>query len=215
MVDRCGGLTEPQILFRTDDAPHAANSRRERFLMATLRERQAPLKAQYETDPESAKLIMTVRSATSGDDPTRCTVATVGTPGGNGVAWEAGAHPMAGGEGDLACSGDLLLASLAACQEITLRMVAAAMGIELRNVEVNVEGDLDFRGTMGIDPETPVGFQHIRTSVRFDADATPDRLERLAARAERYCVVGATLRDGTALSTDIAARGTSGGPSDA
>ena len=131
--------------------------------MATLRERQAPLKAQYETDPESAKLVMTVRSATSGDDPTRCTVASVGMPGGNGVTWNAGAHPMAGGEGDLACSGDLLLASLAACQEITLRMVAAAMGIELRNVEVNIEGDLDFRGTMGIDPETPVGFQSIRT----------------------------------------------------
>jgi uncharacterized OsmC-like protein len=175
--------------------------------MTTLRERQAPLKAQYETDPESAKLVMTVRSATSGDDPTRCTVAT----GANGVAWEAGAHPMAGGEGDLACSGDLLLASLAACQEITLRMVAAAMGIELRNVEVNIEGDLDFRGTMGIDPETPVGFQQIRTSVRFDADAAPDRLQRLAARAERYCVVGATLREGTILSTDIAARDADGG----
>jgi uncharacterized OsmC-like protein len=104
----------------------------------------------------------------------------------------------------------LLLASLAACQEITLRMVAAAMGIELRNVEVTIEGDLDFRGTMGIDQETPVGFQRIRTSVRFDADATPDRLERLATRAERYCVVGATLRDGTALSTDIAPRDASG-----
>ncbi len=178
--------------------------------MATLRERQAPLKAQYEADPESAKLVMTVRSATSGDDPTRCTVATVGTPRGNGVVWEAGAHPMAGGEGNLACSGDLLLASLAACQEITLRMVAAAMGIELRNVEVTIEGDLDFRGTMGIDQETPVGFQRIRTSVRIDADATPDRLERLATRAERYCVVGATLRDGTALSTDIAPRDASG-----
>jgi uncharacterized OsmC-like protein len=179
--------------------------------MTTLRERQAPLKTQYEADPESAKLVMTVRSATSGDDPTRCTVASVGAPGGNGVAWEAGAHPMAGGEGDLACSGDLLLASLAACQEITLRMVAAAMGIELRNVEVNIEGDLDFRGTMGIDPETPVGFQQIRTSVRFDADAAPDRLQRLAARAERYCVVGATLREGTTLSTDIAARDGDGG----
>jgi uncharacterized OsmC-like protein len=182
--------------------------------MATLRERQAPLKAQYETDPESAKLVMTVRSATSGDDPTRCTVASVGLPGGDGVTWNAGAHPMAGGEGDLACSGDLLLASLAACQEITLRMVAAAMGIELRNVEVNIEGDLDFRGKMGIDPETPVGFQNIRTSVRFDADAAPDRLQRLAARAERYCVVGATLREGTTLSTDIAARDTGGVTSD-
>ena len=181
--------------------------------MTTLRERQAPLKAQYEADPESAKLVMTVRSVTTGDDPTRCTVAT-GAPGGKGVAWEAGAHPMAGGEGDLACSGDLLLASLAACQEITLRMVAAAMGIELRNVEINIKGDLDFRGTMGIDPETPVGFQNIRTSVRFDADAAPDRLQRLAARAERYCVVGATLREGTSLSTDIAPRDTGGDTSD-
>jgi uncharacterized OsmC-like protein len=205
-ADRCGGRDEPGILFRTDDAPRAAILRRVRTEMTTLRERQAPLKAQYEADPESAKLVMTVRSATTGDDPTRCTVGTIDAPGGSGVTWEAGAHPMAGGEGDLACSGDLLLASLAACQEITLRMVAAAMGIELRNVEVNIEGDLDFRGTMGIDPETPVGFQSIRTSVRFDADATPDRLQRLAARAERYCVVGATLREGTSLSTDIAPR---------
>src|SRR5215211_694754 len=211
---RCGGPREPRILFQTDDPPHVAVSRKARISMVTLRERQAPLKAQYEADPESAKLVMTVRSATAGDDPTRCTVATVGTAGGNGVSWEAGAHPMAGGEGDLACSGDLLLASLAACQEITLRMVAAAMGIELRNVEVNIEGDLDFRGTMGIDAETPVGFQNIRTSVRFDADATPDRLQRLAARAERYCVVGATLREGTTLSTDFAPRSTGGDAAD-
>lgn len=174
--------------------------------MTTLRERQAPLKAQYEADPESAKLVMRVSSATASDDPTRCTVASHGFMGGNGVSWEAGAHPMAGGEGDLACSGDLLLASLAACQEITLRMVASAMGVALRDVEVTVEGDLDFRGTMGVDPETPVGFQQIRTTIRFDADAAPDRLQRLAARAEHYCVVGATLREGTALATDIAAR---------
>ena len=174
--------------------------------MSTLRERQAPLKAQFEADPESAKLVMTVRSATSSDDPTRCTVAACDREGNTVVSWNAGAHPMAGGEGDLACSGDLLLASLAACQEITFRMVAAAMGIELRNVDVTIEGDLDFRGTMGIDPETPVGFQRIRSSIRFDADAAPDRLERLAQRAERYCVVGATLREGTALTTDIAPR---------
>jgi uncharacterized OsmC-like protein len=174
--------------------------------MSTLRERQAPLKERYQSDPETAKLVISVRSASSGDDPTRCAIATVDSLGPNGVTWEAGAHPMAGGEGDLACSGDLLLASLAACQEITLRMVASAMGIELRNVEVNVAGDLDFRGTMGIDPETPVGFERVRTTIRFDADAPPDRLQRLAARAERYCVVGATLREGTALTTDIAAR---------
>ena len=214
VADHCRGLGARQILYCTNDAPHAAESRKVSSSMTTLRERQAPLKAQYESDPESAKLVMSVRSATSGDDPTRCTVASVDVLGANGASWEAGAHPMAGGEGDLACSGDLLLASLAACQEITLRMVAAAMGIQLQNVEVNIEGDLDFRGTMGIDPETPVGFQRIRTSVRFDADATPDRLERLAARAERYCVVGATLRDGAALSTDIAARDAGGVLSD-
>jgi uncharacterized OsmC-like protein len=172
--------------------------------MTGLRERQAPLKARYQDNPESAKLVMTVRSATAGDDPTRCTIATDAPLG--GASWQAGAHPMAGGEGDLACSGDLLLASLAACQEITFRMVAAAMGISLKSLEVNVEGDLDFRGTMGIDPEIPVGFQQIRTTVRFDADAPADRLQRLAERAERYCVVGATLREGTALRTDIAPR---------
>ncbi|MFN8592448.1 MAG: OsmC family protein [Thermomicrobiales bacterium] len=171
--------------------------------MTTLRERQAPLKARYEGDPESAKLVMTVRSATAGDDPTRCTIATDAPLG--GATWQAGAHPMAGGEGDLACSGDLLLASLAACQEITFRMVATAMGIPLKSLSITVEGDLDFRGTMGIDPETPVGFQQIRSIVRFAADAPPERLQRLAERAERYCVVGATLRDGTSLVTDIAA----------
>jgi uncharacterized OsmC-like protein len=179
--------------------------------MSTLRERQAPLKAQYESNPDSAKLVMTVRSSTAdGSDPTRCAVTTAGYNGHSGVSWDAGAHPMAGGEGDLACSGDLLLASLAACQEITFRMVAAAMGIELKSLDVTVEGDLDFRGTMGIDRETPVGFQQIRSIVRFDADATPDRLERLAARAERYCVVGATLREGTKLTTDIAPSPTDG-----
>jgi uncharacterized OsmC-like protein len=181
--------------------------------MASLRERQAPLKARYEADPESAKLVMTVRSATASDDPTRCTIATDAPLG--GASWHAGAHPMAGGEGDLACSGDLLLASLAACQEITFRMVAAAMRIPLKALEVKVEGDLDFRGTMGIDPEIPVGFQQIRTTVRFEADAPPERLQRLAERAERYCVVGATLREGTTLTTDIAPRAAHEGGSDA
>jgi uncharacterized OsmC-like protein len=174
--------------------------------MVSLRERQAPLKSQYESDPDSAKLVISVRSATSGDDPTRCTISSFNAVGNHQTQWDAGAHPMAGGEGDLACSGDLLLASLAACQEITLRMVAAAMGIELRSVDIQVDGDLDFRGTMGIDPETPVGFQRIRTTIRFDADAPEERLQRLVARAERYCVVGATLREGTELTTDFAVR---------
>lgn len=173
----------------------------------SIRERQAPLKARYEADPESAKITFTIVSTTDGDgsDPTRVRIATTGE---NPVEWPVGAHPFAGGEGDLACSGDLLLASLAACQEITVRMVAAAMGITLDRLDVEVEGDMDFRGTMGIDPETPVGYQAIRTTIRIAADAPADRLERLAQRAERYCVVAATLRQRPDLSTtiDIAGR---------
>ena len=170
----------------------------------TLRERQAPLKARYEADPASARLTIAVRSATEGDDPMRCRIAPAA--GADATGWDVGAHPMAGGTDELACSGDLLLASLAACQEITLRMVAAAMNIPLQKVEVTVEGDLDFRGTMGLDPETPVGFDQIRTVIDVVADAPPDRLERLAQRAERYCVVASTLRHPPALTTTITTR---------
>ncbi len=169
----------------------------------TLRERQAPLKVRYETDPGSAKLTITVRSATAGDDPTR---ARIGSDAAGGVSWEVGAHPMAGGAGDLACSGDLLLASLAACQEITLRMVATAMGIALTAVDITVHGEMDFRGTMGVDPETPVGFQRIRTEIMIAADAPEDRLQRLAQRAERYCVVASTLRHSPVMETSFQAR---------
>jgi uncharacterized OsmC-like protein len=168
----------------------------------TLRERQAPLKTRYESDPESAKLTITVRSTTDGLDPTKVKIST---EAGGGVDWDVGAHPYAGGEGDLACSGDVLLASLAACQEITLRMVAAAMGITLDAVEVTVEGDMDFRGTMGIDADTPVGFQRIRTIVKISADAPADRLERLFLRAERYCVVNSTLRNSPVIETEFSA----------
>jgi uncharacterized OsmC-like protein len=169
----------------------------------TLRERQAPLKERYEADPESAKLTFTIQSRTPGhEDPTRVRIGTSGEPG---VEWGVGAHPFAGGEGDLACSGDLLLASLAACQEITVRMVAAAMGIQLQELEVTVEGDMDFRGTMGIDPETPVGFTAIRTKVRIGADVPPERLQRLAQRAEKYCVVASTLRQSPEMTLEFEA----------
>jgi uncharacterized OsmC-like protein len=168
----------------------------------TLRERQAPLKARYESDPDSAKLTITVRSTTEGNDPTK---ARISTEAGGGVDYDVGAHPYAGGGGDLACSGDVLLASLAACQEITLRMVAAAMGITLDAVELTVEGDMDFRGTMGVDPETPVGFQRIRTIVKVSADAPEDRLERLFQRAERYCVVNSTLQNSPVMETVFSA----------
>jgi uncharacterized OsmC-like protein len=166
----------------------------------TLRERQAPLKERYASDPNSAKLTLTVRSETLGDDPTRV---RIGTDAAGGVAWDTGAHPYAGGAGDLACSGDLLLASLAACQEITLRMVAAAMGITLERVELTVEGDLDFRGTMGVDAEAPVGFERIRTKIALTADAPEDRLQRLIQRMDRYCVVGTTLKQPPPLEVEV------------
>ena len=167
----------------------------------TLRERQAPLKTRYETDPDSAKLTITVRSTTEVDDPMRCRIATTALA--DPVAWDVGAHAMAGGGDERACSGDVLLASLAACQEITLRMVAAAMNIPLHRVELTVSGDMDFRGTMGVDPETPVGFTAIRTDIRLAADAPADRLERLVQRAERYCVVASTLRNSPELTTTV------------
>ena len=109
--------------------------------------------------------------------------------------WDSSAHPLAGGEGELPCSGDIFLASLAACQEITLRMVATAMGIELKKADVRVEGDMDFQGTMGTNSETPVGFTALRILVDVEADAPADRIERLVQRAEKYCVIASTLRN--------------------
>lgn len=170
-------------------------------LKSTLRERQAPLKARFQADPESAKATMRVLSSTQGSDPTRVQIRTVDggdTPIGQ---WDVGAHLMAGGDGELPCSGDLFLASLAACQEITVRMVASAMGITLDTLEVMVEGDMDFRGTMGVDRDTPVGFTAVRTNIRVVADAPADRLERLVQRAEQYCVVSSTLKNPPTLTT--------------
>lgn len=168
----------------------------------TLRERQAPLKAKYEADPDSAKITISVRSVTTGNDPVRCTIAADAN---SEWTWDSAAHPYAAGPGDTACSGDLLLASLAACQEVTLRMVAAAMNIALDEVEIVVEGDMDFRGTMGVDRETPVGFQRIRTKIAVKADAPADRLERLAQRAEQYCVVASTLKHSPEMETTFEA----------
>lgn len=179
----------------------------------SLRERQAPLKARYEADPASAKLTLAVRSVTNGDDPMRSQIAAFPGDGTRPVLFDSAAHPYAGGAGDLACSGDVLLAALAACQEITIRMVAAAMNLTLTKLELTVEGDLDFRGTMGVDPEAAVGFERIRTKVVLAADAPPDRLERLVQRAERYCVVNATLRQPPELVTTFETATGNGQPS--
>jgi uncharacterized OsmC-like protein len=117
-----------------------------------------------------------------------CKVETIG----RGVV-EAGLHPATGGDGSAACSGDMLLEALVGCAGVTLRAVATAMAISLRGGTVIVEGDLDFRGTLGVSKEVPVGFKEIRLRFDLDTDATPEQLESLLKLTERYCVVYQTL----------------------
>jgi uncharacterized OsmC-like protein len=152
-----------------------------------LREVQRPLKQGYRADPATA--LLTLRAAaTEQDSPMACSV-DIGR-----AVYAAQAHAGAGGPGTAPCSGDLLLGSLAACAQVTYQMVAAAMGVPVASVHVTAEGDLDLRGTLGIDPATPVGFTAIR--LRFDIDAPaagPDQLASVLEKTERYCVVLQTL----------------------
>lgn len=170
-----------------------------------VREIQAPLKARYQAEPEAAVVRLRVTSK-PGDlrDPFHWAGGPDAAPA---VTWRAGAHPGVGGTGDVPCSGDLLLGALAACQEITVRMVAAAMGIELQTLEVEAVGELDLRGTMGLDRQVPVGFTKIRcaTRVALKDDGRPERARRLLENAERYCVVLNTLRGSVPVETDFAA----------
>lgn len=164
---------------------------------------QRPLREAYEADPASAPLTLRVRSAPSDlADPLHCTVTPDSTPD---VTWRSGAHPAVGGTGDVPCSGDLLLAALAACQEVTLRMVAANQGIELLGVQIEVEGDWDPRGTLAMGREFPIGLTAVRchTSVRVGADVNEQRAERLLKSAERYCVVLNTLRAGMDVQSEF------------
>jgi uncharacterized OsmC-like protein len=161
-----------------------------------VRELQAPLKAQYEANPGEATVRMTVRSAgTELSDPLHCSVQPDSAAH---TVWQSGTHPAAGGHGDVPCSADLLLGALVACQEVTLRMVAAAMGIELESVEITATGTMDFRGTLGMSREVPVGLSGIECGVRVTVkdDGRPDRTQRLLENCERYCVVLDTLRRG-------------------
>lgn len=164
--------------------------------MMDLRETQAPLKEQYRAEPGAASL--TLRATASSDDanPVACSV-DIGR-----AVYEAQAHAGVGGAGTAACSGDMLLAALAACAQLTCQMVAASSGIPLRGVKVTVEGDLDLRGTLGLSRSAPVGFSAIR--VHFDLDA-PDvderQLRSLQRSTEAYCVVMQTLAKPPALET--------------
>jgi uncharacterized OsmC-like protein len=164
-----------------------------------VRELQRPIRERYAEDPGSAPRTIIVRSgAFDLADPLHCEVSPDAV---SGVAWRSGAHQAVGGIGDVPCSADLLLGALAACQDITLRMVAANSGIALEAVDVVVEGDWDPRGTLAMGREYPVGLTGIRcsTRVRVGGDVSGERAERFLRSAERYCVVLSTLRAGVAV----------------
>jgi uncharacterized OsmC-like protein len=158
-----------------------------------LRALQAPLKEAYRSTPEQA--VVTLRATGRLDETAvSCHVDT-----GRAMV-EAGLHPASGGTGLEACSGDLLLQALVACAGVTLRAVATALGLPVRGGEVRAEGELDFRGTLGVSREVPVGFRAIRLHFALDTDATAEQLATLEKLTERYCVVLQTLRTPPALS---------------
>ena len=157
-----------------------------------LRALQAPLKEHYRASPEAALITLRARGALG--EGITCRVET-----GRALV-EAGLHPATGGDGLSLCSGDMLLEALVACAGVTMRAVATAIGVELRGGVVSAEGDLDFRGTLGVSKEAPVGFRAIRLRFEVDTDASADQLATLLKLTERYCVVYQTLRGAPDLS---------------
>jgi len=150
-----------------------------------LRSIQAPLKERYREAPEAA--LVTLRAQGSLGEGVRCKIET-----GKGLV-TAGLHPATGGNGLSACSGDMLLEALVACAGVTLNAVATALGITLREATLQAEGELDFRGTLGLSKEAPVGFQNIRLQFTLDTDASQEQIDTLLRLTERYCVVYQTL----------------------
>ncbi len=170
-----------------------------------LRSAQAPLKERYREDPEAA--VVTLSAEGKLGEGVSCSVRT-----GRALA-EAGLHPASGGDGTLLCSGDMLLEALAACAGVTLRAVATSMGLDVRGGTVRAEGELDFRGTLAVDRDAPVGFRDIRLSFYLEGEASPTELEKLLELTERYCVVFQTLSSPPGLSARIdAASGAGTGP---
>jgi uncharacterized OsmC-like protein len=165
---------------------------------AELQALQRPLKERYREEPESALLTLRAEGRL-GEEAISCSVAT-----GRALV-EAGLHPATGGTGALACSGDMLLEALAACAGVTLRSVATSMELDVAGT-VHVEGDLDFRGTLGVDREAPVGFTAIRLRFELESDAAEEELDKLLERTARYCVVYRTLAGGVPLELGYSTR---------
>ena len=167
-----------------------------------LRELQAPLKARYRAAPAEALITLSAEGQLDQAE-VACRVET-----GRALV-QAGLHPATGGDGLSACSGDMLLQALVACAGVTLKAVATAIGVPLRNGTVRAEGDLDFRGTLGVDRDAPVGFVDIRLRFDLDTEAPPEQVEKLIQLTERYCVVYQTLRSPARL--EVSVERTSGG----
>ncbi len=160
-----------------------------------LRALQAPLKERYQTEPEAAQI--TLSATGSLGEGVSCSVQT-----GRALA-QAGLHPATGGDGSLLCSGDMLLEALVACAGVTLSAVATSLGIAITSGQVRAEGDLDFRGTLGVDRDAPVGFTAVRLAFELETDAEAEQLETLRRLTERYCVVYQTLNHSPELSSAI------------
>ncbi len=151
-----------------------------------LRAKQAPFKTKYKDNPASALQTLSAEGTLAGADIV-CTVPTFLGPA------PAGLHPSTGGDGSAACSADMLLQALVGCAGVTLKAVATALGVSVRGGTVRAEGELDFRGTLGVSKNAPVGFKAIRLSFDLDTDATPEQIETLLKLTKRYCVVYQTL----------------------
>lgn len=165
---------------------------------AQLKALQAPLKDRYRTEPAAA--VITLKAEGRLGEGATCSVKTAK------ALVDAGLHPATGGTGMHACSGDMLLESLAACAGVTLNAVATALGLEIRDAVVKVEGDLDFRGTLGVAKDAPVGFRDIRLAFEIDGDLTQEQTATLLKLTERYCVVYQTLRQSPLIAVTMAAK---------
>jgi uncharacterized OsmC-like protein len=152
-----------------------------------LKALQAPIKERYRKDPAAA--VVTLRAQGRIGEGIACRVDTAR------ALIEAGLHPATGGSGLQACSGDMLLEALVACAGVTLKAVATALGIELKDAKLTAEGDLDFRGTLGVAKDAPVGFRQVRLKFDLDSDASEEQLKKLIELTERYCVVMQTIRN--------------------
>jgi uncharacterized OsmC-like protein len=160
-----------------------------------LRALQAPLKERYKNDPAAA--VVTLRAEGRIGEGIACRIDT-----GKALV-EAGLHPATGGSGVQACSGDMLLEALVACAGVTLKAVATALGIDLRGGKVLAEGDLDFRGTLGVARDAPVGFREIRLRFNLDTDAPEEQRRKLIELTERYCVVLQTIRNAPLVKASV------------